>query len=95
MVTREKFVHFGAGHCLDRSGLRRTDERLTDIMLLFRDRLAAIQMSLDQPPNQIGRRGPLLASQRLQLPEDSVWEFDCGLHTIHCLMSDRGLTRVV
>ena len=49
--------------------------------------VAAFDVSLDKPPNQIGRCGALSPGKCLELPENSFRKFHDGLHTYRCLTS--------
>ena len=75
MVTRKYRVHIRTGDGLDWSCFRSWNKRQVHFEIVLCRRANARDVSLDKPPNEIGRRGTLLPGKRLELPDDSLWEF--------------------
>ena len=75
----------GRVHILTRDGLDGpcfgcSNKGQMRLAITLRRRIAAFNMRLDKPPNQVRRRRTLLPGKRFELPEHSFRKFHGGPH---------------
>ena len=75
MVTRKYRVHIRTGDGLDWSCFRSWNKGQVHFEIALCRRPNARDVSVDKPPNEIGRRGALLPRKGLKLPDDRLGEF--------------------